>query len=101
MLTLCVKFLLFCFLVTLLFITNAKVQVVVIESECLKKTITKLQNEVKKCKKTCFGTNEYSNNIKLKETLNEGKMDTMRWDVSEIKHVMMYAQQSHGHIHEH
>mgnify|MGYP000662735094 CR=1 FL=1 len=66
---------------------NAKLQIVVIENESLKKMVAKLEDEIQDCTRASFETNERLNKIGLKEALKEEKMDTMRWDVSEMKNV--------------
>ena len=45
---------------------NAKLQIVVIESECLKKMVAKLEKEIQECKRSYFITNELLNKIELK-----------------------------------
>ena len=53
----------------------------------LKKMVAKLEDEIQKCKRASFETNEHLNMIELKETSNEEEMDMMRGDVSEMKNV--------------
>ena len=59
---------------------NAKLQIVVIENENLKKVVAKLEDKIQE-------TDEHLNKIELKEALKEEKLDTMRRDVSEMKNV--------------
>ena len=59
---------------------NAKLQVVVIENENLKKVVAKLEDKIQE-------TDERLNKIELKETLKKENLDTMRRDISEMKNV--------------
>ena len=59
---------------------NAKLQIVVIENENLTKVVAKLEDKIQE-------TDEHLNKIELKEALKEEKLDTMRGDVSKMKHV--------------
>ena len=65
---------------------NAKLQIIVIENESLKKTVSKL-NEIREYKQGSQGTNGRLNKIKLKLALKEEKRLTMRPNVSEMKNV--------------
>ena len=64
----------------------AKLKIIVIENESLKKTISKL-NETREYKQGSWETNESLNNIKLNEALKEETMLTMRPNVSVMKNV--------------
>ena len=66
---------------------NAKIQIVVIENESLKKMVANLEDEIQECKRLYFEINDLLNKIEFKETLKEEKMDTTRRDVSEMKNV--------------
>ena len=47
--------------------------------------VAKLENELRGYKQCQLETNEHLNNIELEEALKGDKVDTMRWDVSEMK----------------
>ena len=65
---------------------DTKLQIIVIENESLKKTVAKLQEEIRESKVVSLETKKCLNKISLKEELNKEKMDTMQ-DVSEMKNV--------------
>ena len=67
---------------------NAKLQIVTLDNEGLKKIVAKLEEEIQEWKRVSFETNERLDKIELKEALKEETMDTMWRDVSDMKKCM-------------
>ena len=57
---------------------NAKLQIVTLDNEGLKKIVAKLEEEIQEWKRVSFETNERLDKIELKEALKEEKMDALR-----------------------